>query len=59
MDKYPSEYYYWPVVSVFILNSFVYVIAQIIKDNSIMDINWGVSFIVPNLVLLILNENWN
>ena len=40
-------------------NYIVGIIAQIIKDNSIVDIVWGLLFIIPNLVGLLITMNWN
>ena len=41
-----------PLASAFITNYITFTIASIIKDNSIVDIVWGILFIVPNLVAL-------
>ena len=48
-----------PVVSVFLFNIVFYFVAQAKKDNSIIDILWGISFIIPNLVSLCISGNWN
>jgi steroid 5-alpha reductase family enzyme len=48
-----------PAISVFIFNIIFYFVAQIKKDNSIIDILWGICFIIPNLVSLCISGNWN
>lgn len=48
-----------PILSVFAFNMLAYVVAQIKKDNSIIDILWGICFVIPNLVSLIISGNWN
>lgn len=48
-----------PIVSVFAFNLFFYFVAQIKKDNSIIDYLWGLIFIVPNLISLCISGNWN
>ena len=44
-----------PIVSVFVANSILYIVAQIIKDNSVVDITWGFMFLIPNAVVWIIN----
>lgn len=34
-------------------------VALAIKDNSIVDMFWGIGIALPNLVLLIVNKNWH
>lgn len=48
-----------PIVSVFACNMILFVIAQIKKDNSIIDVWWGPCFIVPNVLILSVKNNWN
>ena len=43
----------------FVANWLLFLVAQIKKDNSIVDIMWGILFIIPNAILLIVNGNWN
>lgn len=45
--------------SVFIANIIVFFIAQLLKDNSIVDIAWGILFVIPMIVLLCANNNWH
>ncbi len=44
--------YLLPCLSVFACNSLMYLFCQLKKDNSFIDVWWGLSFIVPNAVLL-------
>jgi steroid 5-alpha reductase family enzyme len=48
-----------PVVAVFGFNLVWYFIAQVKKDNSIIDTLWGLIFILGNLVTLLVSMNWN
>jgi steroid 5-alpha reductase family enzyme len=48
-----------PIISVFIANTVLYVVAQIIRDNAIVDITWGIMFVIPNAVVWGLNSNFN
>eukprot|EP00347_Sterkiella_histriomuscorum_P014065 403362293 len=48
-----------PIVAVFASNIIVFIIAQIKRDNSIIDTAWGLIFIVPNLIILCIKNNWN
>lgn len=41
-----------PCMSVFACNALMYVFCQFKKDNSWIDVWWGISFIVPNAVLM-------
>mmetsp|Transcript_35234 Transcript_35234/g.34251 ORF Transcript_35234/g.34251 Transcript_35234/m.34251 type:complete len:99 (-) Transcript_35234:366-662(-) len=47
-----------PSLCVLGVNTVIFVVFQIVKDNSIVDVIWGLSFIYPLLVLEILNDNW-
>jgi steroid 5-alpha reductase family enzyme len=50
---------FWPpLVAVFGGNIILFFIAQIKKDNSIIDTAWGLIFIVPNLIILCRNGHW-
>jgi steroid 5-alpha reductase family enzyme len=40
------------LTSPFVVNTMIFIIAQFVKDNSIVDIGWGMLFIVPNLLVL-------
>ena len=46
-----------PIVSVFVANVILYFVAQILKDNSIVDITWGLMHVIPNAVVWIINRN--
>jgi len=48
-----------PMVSAFVFNFIFYFFAQVKKDNGIIDILWGLIFIVPNLISLCISGNWN
>ena len=55
-----TPYEIWiPIASVFLFNLVFYFVAQVKKDNSIIDILWGLTFILPNLVTLCISGNWN
>ncbi len=43
-----------PCAAVFACNSLMYLFCQAKKDNSFIDVWWGLSFIVPNLMLVYL-----
>jgi steroid 5-alpha reductase family enzyme len=47
------------MVSAFVFNFVFYFFAQVKKDNGIIDILWGLIFIVPNLISLCISGNWN
>ena len=46
-----------PIVSVFLANVVLYFVAQILKDNSIVDITWGIMHVIPNIVIWSINGN--
>jgi len=48
-----------PMVAAFVFNFVFYFFAQVKKDNGIIDILWGLIFIVPNLISLCISGNWN
>ena len=50
---------YIPIIGAFALNASVFLIASLIKDNSIADIAWGALFVIPNWLLILKNNNWN
>ena len=51
---------FWlPILAVFACQIFLFFIAQCKKDNSIVDTAWGLIFIVPNLIILCIKDNWN
>ena len=54
-----SSIMFYPFISVFAINTLVFFYAQYIKDNSIVDVAWAMLFVVPNLLVLIINHNWN
>ena len=55
----PAQYFYLPALSTFAANFLVFLLAIILQDNSIVDIMWGILFIIPNAVALYLTDNWN
>ena len=53
-----EPYEIWaPIVSLFIANLLLYIVAQCLKDNSIADITWGIMHVIPNAVIWIINKN--
>jgi len=48
-----SIYYWLPVVSLFSYMTILYFYCQYKKDNSIIDTNWGLTFIISNWSILI------
>jgi len=48
-----SIYYWLPVVSLFSYLTILYFYCQYKKDNSIIDTNWGLTFIIANWSILI------
>jgi len=50
---------YYALNSVFLINFLAFFVAQERKDNSIVDILWGLLFIVPNAIVLFITKNWN
>lgn len=48
-----------PAVAVFGFNIILYFVGQLLKDNGIVDITWGFTFVIPNIVVLIINKNLN
>jgi steroid 5-alpha reductase family enzyme len=53
-----QPYEIWaPIISVFIANIVLYFVAQLLKDNSIADITWGIMHVIPNAVIWIINKN--
>lgn len=57
-DASPEDFWS-PVVAIFGMQIALFFIAQIIKDNSIVDLFWGVGIALPNLVILIVSNNWH
>ena len=51
--------YYVPIISAFVVNFIMYSGAQVLRDNSIVDVSWSILFVIPNLVLLLITDNWN
>ena len=47
------------ILSPFIFNSLLWGVAMLKKDNSIVDIGWGILFIIPNFLILKATGNWN
>ena len=57
-DSTPEDFW-TPVVAVFGMQIILFFIAQIIKDNSIVDLFWSIGIVLPNLVILLVNNNWH
>ena len=55
-DSTPEDFW-TPVVAVFGMQIILFFIAQIIKDNSIVDLFWAIGVALPNLVILLVNKN--
>ena len=49
--------YVWNIFIIFLYMSTLYLIAQKIKDNSIVDIGWGFGFVIISVTSLIVSEN--
>ena len=56
-SNFEDAYIWAPVLAVFALNVILYIIGQLLKDNGIVDITWGFTFVIPNAVVLVLNSN--
>lgn len=55
-----EDSYIWaPIVTVFVINVILYIVGQLLKDNGIVDITWGFTFVIPNAVVWIINHNTN
>lgn len=48
-----------PIGSVYLINGLFALTAIMKSDVSIQDIWWGFLFVVPNIMILIMNKNWN
>jgi steroid 5-alpha reductase family enzyme len=53
-----ANFILYSAVCVFIFMSFVYVLAWIKKDNSIVDIAWGIGFILVAVLTFVLQPGW-
>src|SRR6056297_1566215 len=53
------EPYLIAILTVFMYMTTIYIIAQVIRNNSIVDIAWGFGFVVLSTVLLINYQNLN
>ena len=55
-DMIEAKYFVWPLIALFGGNMLLGVIVQICgkKDNSWIDAWWSLSFLVPNVVILIM-----
>lgn len=58
-ESIPSEFFVWPLVSIFGCNIILGIIVQIFgkKDNSWIDAWWSLSFLIPNVVVLIIRAS--
>lgn len=55
----PEDYMFWvPVAAVFTCNSLLYLFCQLCgkRDNSYIDTMWSLSFIIPNVIVIILRN---
>lgn len=54
--NFPAKYIIWPLVSLFGGNMLLGVLVQLFgkKDNSWIDAWWSLSFLIPNLIILIM-----
>lgn len=57
-DTIPEDFWV-PVATIFGMQVTLFFVALAIKDNSIVDMFWGIGIALPNLVLLIVNGNWH
>jgi len=48
----------YSALSVFIFNSIGWIYCQTLgkRDNSYIDIMWGISFIIPNMIIILLRS---
>lgn len=55
----PSEVFLWPLLSIFGCNILLGIIVQIFgkKDNSWIDAWWSLSFLIPNVVVLVIRAS--
>ena len=54
-----TEDYWVPFATIFGMQTCLFIVAWIMKDNSIVDIFWSVGIGLPNLVVLCVNGNWH
>lgn len=47
------EYFFYPAIAIFLYMNLVFIVALLVKDNSIVDIAWGAGFICVSIVTLI------
>ena len=55
-DNIPAEEIYAPILSIYGLQFLVFIVAVIIKDNSIIDITWGLVIWFPNFLITLLRD---
>ena len=55
-DDIPLEEIITPIVSVYTIQLVVFIVAVIIKDNSIVDITWGIAIWFPNILIFAINQ---
>lgn len=57
VDSPDASYFIWPVASVFIANTILFILCQLPcgkRDNSWIDCVWGIIFCIPNAVVILL-----
>lgn len=59
MNDHTAIDFWLPAVAVLGANFVVYIVAQILKDNSIVDITWGFVIFLPNIIIVSVKKNWN
>lgn len=59
MRETTPEEFWVPLVTIFGMQVVLFLVAQCIKDNSIVDIFWGVGIALPNIAVLAYNQNWH
>lgn len=47
------------MVSIFGCNVILYFVGQILKDNGIVDITWGMIYVLSNISVIFVNRNIN
>lgn len=57
-DTNPEDFYV-PFVTIFGMQILLFFVAIAIKDNSIVDMFWGIGIALPNLTVLLVNKNWH
>ena len=54
-----AEYFYYPIAILFLIFNCLYFIVQccLKRDNSWIDSFWGISFVIPNMIIVALRRD--